>query len=166
LSNDVKGAVSSQIQGEKLSGNSLAVVRHAFCIAESHTMKGGRYMLVQKSNASVSEPVLAGACTKGSVVEGRKSEVAAILDSLMQRWCKRGALRPIQGLLRAYPGPLWHAYHQMELLEALERLYGLELDQIKEEERRDLARVLHLLRRPSHLGRIDKEQLKTAGDTL
>ncbi len=51
---------------------------------------------------------------------GEATDLVANLDSLIQRWCDRRALRPIQCLLRAYPGPLWHAYHRLELLETLQ----------------------------------------------
>lgn len=67
------------------------------------------------------------------------------VDTLMNRWCERGALKPLQILLRAYPGPLWHAYHRMELLECLETLNGSE-DELPPEERSMLSDSLDLLR--------------------
>lgn len=67
------------------------------------------------------------------------------VDSLMNRWCARGAVKPLQILLRAYPGPLWHAYHRMELLECLETLNGSK-DELLPDERSMLSDSLDLLK--------------------
>lgn len=74
------------------------------------------------------------------------------VDSLMNRWCARGAVKPLQILLRAYPGPLWHAYHRKELLECLETLNGSE-DELLPDERSMLSDSLDLLRGPMGVDR-------------
>jgi hypothetical protein len=128
-------------------------------------MKGGRYMVIQKSTTPDSEASQASPPKRGMCSESRKAELAEKLDSLMKRWCKRGALRPIQVLLRAYPGPLWHTYHQMELIDALENLNRLDVNEMEADERLVVAEGLNLLRRslpgeetskPQRMQRTDK----------
>ncbi|MGH7970754.1 MAG: hypothetical protein ACREIC_18675 [Limisphaerales bacterium] len=45
-------------------------------------------------------------------------DIPTTLDTLIDRWCERRAIRPLQLLLRAYPGPLVHTDQMFELLEA------------------------------------------------
>jgi len=60
----------------------------------------------------------------------------ATLDNLIDRWCERRAIRPLQLLLRAYPGPLVHPDQMFELLDALKDLKGLGRDALPDEELR------------------------------
>jgi hypothetical protein len=52
-------------------------------------------------------------------------DIRQTLDTLIDRWCERRALRPLKLLLRAYPGPLAHTDQLFELLEALKDVKGL-----------------------------------------
>ena len=58
------------------------------------------------------------------------------LDSLIDRWCERRALRPLQLLFRAYPGSLAHADQLFDLLSALKDVNGLCREELPEEELR------------------------------
>lgn len=46
------------------------------------------------------------------------------LDMLIDRWCERRAIRPLQCLLRAYPAPLAHTDQKHQLVEALQAVKG------------------------------------------
>jgi hypothetical protein len=65
------------------------------------------------------------------------------LDILIDHWCDRRALRPLQLLFRVYPGPLLHADQLFELLEALRDVKGLCRTQLTEEELRLLIEPLN-----------------------
>jgi hypothetical protein len=52
-------------------------------------------------------------------------DIRQTLDTLIDRWCERRALRPLQLLFRAYPGPLAHTDQLFELLDALKDVKGL-----------------------------------------
>jgi hypothetical protein len=56
------------------------------------------------------------------------------LDWLIDQWCERRELRPLQFLLRAYPGALAHTDQFGELLDALRDVKGLYRDKLKPEE--------------------------------
>jgi hypothetical protein len=126
----------------------VSLKRHSFCEGKAHAMKGGRYMLGQRSSASVSErSAVAPPRLPEMMGQIGITELALTLDVLMKRWCTRGAHRPIQILLKAYPGPLWHAYHQMELAEALEQLKGMCQGDLEAEERGMVVKALHILKK-------------------
>jgi hypothetical protein len=97
-------------------------------------MKGARNIPTHRASGPAPDPKLG------------KLDLTDTLDFLMSRWCRRGALRPIQLLLRAYPGPLWHAYHKLEMIETLERLNGLSREDLPDEERRIVTSALDLLK--------------------
>lgn len=67
----------------------------------------------------------------------------ATLDTLIDRWCERRALRPLQLVLRAYPGPLLRADQMLELLGALRDLKGLAGGELTDEERRMVIEAHH-----------------------
>ena len=52
-------------------------------------------------------------------------DIRQTLDTLVDRWCERRALRPLQLLFRAYPGPLAHTDQMFQLLDALKDVKGL-----------------------------------------
>ena len=56
------------------------------------------------------------------------------LDTLIDAWCERRALRPLGYLLRAYPGILAHTDQQFQLLDALKDVKGLCRDDLTPEE--------------------------------
>ncbi len=56
------------------------------------------------------------------------------LDWLIDRWCERRELRPMQFLFRAYPGSLAHTDQFGEVLDALKDVKGLCRDKLKPEE--------------------------------
>ena len=56
------------------------------------------------------------------------------LDTLIDGWCERRAIRPLQRLLPAYPAPLAHTDQKHQLLEALRDLKGLCRKDLTEEE--------------------------------
>lgn len=64
------------------------------------------------------------------------------LDWLIDKWCERRELRPMQFLFRAYPGVLAHTDQFGELLEALKDVKGLCRDKLKLEE---LTMVISLI---------------------
>ncbi len=47
------------------------------------------------------------------------------LDTLIDHWCERRALRPLQRLLRVYPGVFAHADQRFALLDALKDVRDL-----------------------------------------
>jgi hypothetical protein len=61
-------------------------------------------------------------------------EIRETLDLLIDRWCERRALRPLQLLFRAYPGPLAHTDQMFDLLDALKDVKGLSRDQLQQDE--------------------------------
>ena len=63
-------------------------------------------------------------------------DIPATLNTLIDRWCERRAIRPLQLLLRAYPAPLAHTDQMFELLEALKNLKGLCRSELSEDELR------------------------------
>jgi hypothetical protein len=65
-------------------------------------------------------------------------DICPTLDTLIDRWCERRALRPLQLLLRAYPGPLAHTDQKFELLDALKDVKGLCRADLPEDELRML----------------------------
>jgi len=73
-------------------------------------------------------------------------DLGATVDLLMARWCARKALRPLQLLLRAYPGPLWHLYHRMELLDILETVNGTCREDLAQDELCVLSGLLDVLK--------------------
>ncbi|HEU0039386.1 MAG TPA: hypothetical protein VFR76_08940 [Verrucomicrobiae bacterium] len=56
------------------------------------------------------------------------------LDWLIDQWCERRELRPLQCLLRAYPGVLAHTDQFGEVLDALRDVKGLCREKLKAEE--------------------------------
>ena len=64
------------------------------------------------------------------------------LDWLIDQWCERKELRPLQFLFRAYPGALAHTDQFGEVLDALKDVKGLCRDKLKQEE---LAIVISLI---------------------
>ena len=52
-------------------------------------------------------------------------ELRETLDRLIDGWCERRAIRPLQHLLRAYPAPLAHTDQLFALLDALKDVKGL-----------------------------------------
>jgi hypothetical protein len=61
-------------------------------------------------------------------------DIRGTLDTLIDRWCERRALRPLQLLFRAYPGPLAHTDQLFELLDALKDVKGLCRSELPTEE--------------------------------
>jgi hypothetical protein len=72
-------------------------------------------------------------------------DICSTLDSLIDRWCERRALRPLQLLLRAYPGPLAHTDQRFELLDALKDVKGLCRAELPEDELRMLVEAHNAL---------------------
>ena len=70
------------------------------------------------------------------------ADITKKLDTLIDGWCERRAIRPLQYLLRAYPGPLAHTDQQYELLDALKDVKGLCRDDLTQSEH-DLLNGLH-----------------------
>lgn len=56
------------------------------------------------------------------------------LDWLIDQWCERREIRPLQFLLRAYPGVLAHTDQFGELLDALRDVKGLCRENLNPEE--------------------------------
>jgi hypothetical protein len=67
------------------------------------------------------------------------------LDSLIDRWCERRAIRPLQCLLRAYPAPLAHTDQKHQLLEALRDVKGLCRADLTEDELRQVIELHNTL---------------------
>jgi hypothetical protein len=72
-------------------------------------------------------------------------DVRATLDVLIDCWCERRALRPLQLLFRAYPGPLAHTDQLFHLLEALKDVKGLCRTELPEDELRMLIEAHNAL---------------------
>ena len=58
------------------------------------------------------------------------------LDTLIDGWCERRALRPLHFLLRAYPAGVAHTDQKFELLDALKDVKGLSREDLTPEELR------------------------------
>jgi hypothetical protein len=63
-------------------------------------------------------------------------DIPSTLHTLIDRWCERRAIRPLQLLLRAYPAPLREAEQMIELLDSLKEVKGLCWGELPEEELR------------------------------
>jgi hypothetical protein len=72
-------------------------------------------------------------------------DLTKILDSLIDRWCERRAIGPLQHLLRAYPGPIVHTDQFHELLDALKDVKGLNRETLQADELADVIACLNLL---------------------
>jgi len=72
-------------------------------------------------------------------------DIRGTLDTLIDRWCERRALRPLQLLFRAYPGPLAHTDQLFELLDALKDVKGLCRAELSAEEIRMLVEAVNEL---------------------
>jgi hypothetical protein len=72
-------------------------------------------------------------------------DIPSTLDTLIDRWCERRALRPLQLLFRAYPGPLAHTDQLFELLDALKDVKGLCRAELSAEEIRMLVEAVNEL---------------------
>ena len=81
----------------------------------------------------------------GMGLKPQQLNVNAALNYLLHLWCEREALRPIQLLLRVYPGPLWHPYQQMELLDVLRDVQSQFHGELTPDELRILTEVLDYL---------------------
>ena len=64
------------------------------------------------------------------------------LDWLIDQWCDRRELRPLQFLLRAYPGVLAHTDQFGEVLDALKDVKGICTEKLRLEE---LTTVISLI---------------------
>lgn len=64
------------------------------------------------------------------------------LDWLIDQWCDRRELKPLQFLFRAYPGVLAHTDQFGDLLDALKDVKGLCRDRLKPQE---LTTVIELV---------------------
>jgi len=71
--------------------------------------------------------------------------ITQTLDRLIDGWCERRAIRPLQCLLRAYPSPLAHGDQKHELLEALRDVKGLCRPDLTEAELRILICLINTL---------------------
>ena len=63
------------------------------------------------------------------------------LDTLIDRWCERRALKPLSYILRAYPGVLAHTDQKFELLDTLKDVKGLCRDDLTAEERQLITKA-------------------------
>lgn len=72
-------------------------------------------------------------------------DICSTLDTLIDRWCERRALRPLQLLFRAYPGPLAHTDQLFELLDALKDVKGLCRAELPAEELKMLVEAVNEL---------------------
>ena len=72
-------------------------------------------------------------------------ELTQTLDTLIDRWCERRAIKPLQVLLQAYPGPLAHTDQKFEVLEAMRDVKGLCRQDLTEDELQMLIEALHAL---------------------
>jgi len=52
------------------------------------------------------------------------SEICRTVDRLIDRWCGRREIGPLQELLRVYPGVLAHTDQKSELLHAIKAVQG------------------------------------------
>ena len=72
-------------------------------------------------------------------------ELTQTLDTLIDRWCERRAIKPLQVLLRAYPGPLAHTDQKFEVLEAMRDVKGLCRRDLTDDELQMLIEALNAL---------------------
>jgi hypothetical protein len=72
------------------------------------------------------------------------------LDKLIDGWCERRAIRPLQCLLRAYPRPLAHTDQKHQLLEALRDVKSLCRSDLTEDELRTLIELINTLEDSLH----------------
>jgi hypothetical protein len=72
------------------------------------------------------------------------------LDTLIDRWCERRAIRPLQRLLPAYPAPLVHTDQQHQLLEALRDVKGSCRANLTKDELRMLIETINTLENSLH----------------
>ncbi len=72
-------------------------------------------------------------------------ELRQTLDVLIDRWCERRALRPLQLLFRAYPGPLGHTDQMFDLLDAIKDVKGLCRAELPEDELQMLIEAYNAL---------------------
>ena len=80
-------------------------------------------------------------------------DICLTLDTLIDRWCERRALRPLQLLFRAYPGPLLHTDQKFELLDAMKDVKGLCRAELEDDELRMLIEAVQSLEDSLH-GRV------------
>jgi hypothetical protein len=73
------------------------------------------------------------------------TDITKPLDALIDGWCERRAIRPLQYLLRAYPRSLAHTDQQYELLDALKDVKGLCREDLTQDERRMLNDIHNTL---------------------
>ncbi len=71
--------------------------------------------------------------------------IRSTLDTLIDRWCERRALRPLQLLFRAYPGALAHTEQMFDLSDALKDVKGLCRAELPEDELRMLIEAHNAL---------------------
>ena len=67
------------------------------------------------------------------------------LDWLINQWCERRELRPLQFLLRSYPGTLAHTDQFGEVLDSLKDINGLCRESLKTEELRMVISLINEL---------------------
>lgn len=77
-------------------------------------------------------------------------DVCQTLDTLIDRWCERRAIKPLQLLFRAYPGPLLHTDQKFELLDAMKDVKGLCRAELPEDEIRMLIKAVQVLEDSLH----------------
>lgn len=67
------------------------------------------------------------------------------LDALIDGWCERRAIRPLQLLLRAYPGPIVHTDQFHDLFDALKDVKGLSRSDLTPGEISDVIWCINLV---------------------
>ena len=72
-------------------------------------------------------------------------DIRPTLDILIDRWCERRALRPLQLLLRAYPGSQANTGDVSKLLDALKDVKGLCREELPTDEVQMLIEVHNAL---------------------
>jgi len=77
-------------------------------------------------------------------------DICATLDTLIDRWCDRRALRPLQLLLRVYPGSVLHTDQKFELLDAMRDVKGLCRAELPDNELRMLIEAVQSLEDSLH----------------
>jgi hypothetical protein len=73
------------------------------------------------------------------------TDLTKTLDTLIDGWCERRALRPLQYLLRAYPAVLAHTDQFEDVLDALKDVKGLARKELTEKELADVIACINLL---------------------
>jgi hypothetical protein len=61
-------------------------------------------------------------------------EICKTLDLLIDRWCDRRAIRPLQTLLQVYPGVLAHTDQKFELLRAMKAVKSANRSDLTDDE--------------------------------